>query len=330
MWYPRGELTRRYRALCFATLLGALPAIAAVSTLAPRAAHAEVEAYKQHMDNGVKLFTDHNYPAAIAEFQAAYQLKPKASPLINTALCYKAQFKYPKAIETLETALAKHADTMDDADKKAAEDAITEMKALLAYVKVNVTPAEAAVTVDGELQAKNAEQKVPVAPGVHRIGAKLDGYTGSEQEISVASGDQKELTLTLTAASATPADAKDPGKPVKKPPTRYSTSLMVMGIVVSAVGFVSGGSGILLYAAANQCATKTAPDPSGICDDPKRSKGGAVALMAVGVVGLGVGIPMAIVGNGPPAKAKTPPPPTKAALPTVLIGPTSAAVRWAF
>src|SRR5262249_30705087 len=103
--------------------------------------------YKQHMANGVKLFQDKNYQAAIAEFGAAYQAKPKASPLLNTALCYKALFNYPKAIEALEKAIAKNADTLEPKDKRAAEDAIAEMTKLLGYVTVTVFPDTATVSV---------------------------------------------------------------------------------------------------------------------------------------------------------------------------------------
>src|SRR5262249_1681187 len=88
--------------------------------LAPSSAWAQPEAYKEHMENGVKLFNDKNYSAALMEFRAAYQAKPKANPLLNIALCYKAQFNYPKAIQTLEQALRDHASTMEPADKAAA------------------------------------------------------------------------------------------------------------------------------------------------------------------------------------------------------------------
>src|SRR5262245_20858632 len=86
----------------------------------PAADTSAVEAsYKRHMSIGVKLFQDQNYEAAIVEFDAAYRAKPKASPLVNIALCQKALFRYPKAITTLEMAVSKHGETLSDADRKA-------------------------------------------------------------------------------------------------------------------------------------------------------------------------------------------------------------------
>lgn len=125
------------------------------------------------MSNGVKLFQDKNLTAAIAEFQAAYTAKPKASPLINIALCHKGMFNHPKAIAALETALARHGDAMNPEDKKAAEDAIAEMSALLAHVTVSVSPRHATLSIDGEDQPPwIAEKPIPLGPGPHKISAR--------------------------------------------------------------------------------------------------------------------------------------------------------------
>ncbi|HRI64617.1 MAG TPA: tetratricopeptide repeat protein, partial [Polyangium sp.] len=78
------------------------------------------DTYKQHMSNGVKLFNDGNFGAAVAEFEAAYAERPRASPLVNLALCHKSLFQYPKAIAALERALELHSDTMEAEDRAAA------------------------------------------------------------------------------------------------------------------------------------------------------------------------------------------------------------------
>jgi PEGA domain len=154
--------------------------------------------YKQHMDNGIKLYQDGNFLAAIVEFRAAYEAHPKASPLVNIALCYKAKFNYPKAIETLETALARHSDTMDASDKQAATDAIADMRALLAYASVELTPKQATLLVDGEEQAPGASNKpIPLGPGAHQIAARAEGYAPSEQIVTVASGERPTVKLAL-------------------------------------------------------------------------------------------------------------------------------------
>lgn len=168
--------------------------------LALRAAHAQPDVYKQHMKNGVKLYQDGNFDAALVEFGAAYKAEAKASPLVNIALCQKGLFNYPKAIAALELALSKHADTMNAEDKKAAADAITEMRGLLAFVTVTVKPAAATLIVDGEDQpAGTASKPVALGPGTHRIGARLAGYATAEESVTVASG-EKTRVVTLNLA----------------------------------------------------------------------------------------------------------------------------------
>ena len=325
---------RRRRAAVLTVLMRLAPlAPACALALGPVSASAQQQpdAYKRHMDNGVKLFADRNYPSAIVEFEAAYAANAKASPLINIALCHKAQFRYPKAIEVLETALTKHVDTMDEADRKAALDAINEMRALLGHVKITVTPAEAVLTVDGEKQSPEARKKpVPVAPGVHTVAASLNGYQTASQEVRVASGESKDVKLTLVKASEKAGSKEAPaGKPA---PTRFSTPLMVTGAVLGGLGFLSLASGVAILSAKRlACSAELeAEDPTqGLCDDSRRV-GTGVGLTVLGVVGLGVGVPMFIVGIGPPRKETPQSAAPQTARPHVLIGPTSGALRWSF
>jgi hypothetical protein len=178
----------------------AAPLVAALA-LAPTPALAQpADSYKQHMANGIKLYQDANYPAAIVEFQAAYAANPKASPLVNIALCHKARFNYPKAIRTLETVLEKHGDTMDASDKDASHNAIREMRNLLAYITVQLSPRKATLLLDDEEQPPGtADQPIPVGPGPHKFTARADGFAQAERSVTVASGDKPEIKLSLVA-----------------------------------------------------------------------------------------------------------------------------------
>src|SRR5262249_19601034 len=152
---------------------------------------ADVTGYKQHMENGVKLYQDKNYEAAIVEFEAAYALKKKPGPLLNIALCYKGLLNYPKAIRVLETALAQHADMMDASDQKAARDAITEMKGLLGFVSVEVYPSHTTLLVDGEaLPAGATSSPIALGPGTHKIVARAEGYASGEEQVTIVSGEK--------------------------------------------------------------------------------------------------------------------------------------------
>jgi hypothetical protein len=187
-----------------AVLCAALAALAPGSPLATAPAWAQDGAdatYKQHMQNGVKLYQEQNWSGALAEFEAAYRAKPRASPLLNIALCQKAQFHYPKAIVTLERALVEHGDTMDEADTHAAREAVTELRALLGTVRLVLEPKTASVRVDGEALAPGASgQPIPLGPGGHVISASAPGYEAGERSVTISSGEKdKKVELRLVA-----------------------------------------------------------------------------------------------------------------------------------
>ena len=195
------RLLRRARRVAALALLRAAAAALASGTLAalPSAAFAQPDPYKQHMENGVKLFQDKNYQAALVEFEAAYKVRPKARPLFNVALCQKALFRYPRAIAALELALARHRDTMDQGDEGSARRAIEEMRALLARITVQLTPPHATLMIDGEEQPVSSEgtRVVELGPGTHRIGARAEGFASVDEAVTVVSG---EVDRTLSIA----------------------------------------------------------------------------------------------------------------------------------
>lgn len=162
------------------------------------------EGYFVHMTNGVKLFNSNNFKSAIAEFEAAYKAVPKASPLINQALCYRELKNYPRAVERLELALAKHRASMTADDVTASERAIADMRALFAYVTITVAPASSSVTIDGDPVSPEALRKpVPLSPGEHEIGASAGGFLSSTKTLSVVSSDQVTVALELVPARGT-------------------------------------------------------------------------------------------------------------------------------
>jgi hypothetical protein len=211
-----------------------------LAVAAPLTAGAQPDPYKQHMENGVKLYQDRNYPAALTEFRAAYQAKPNANPLVNIALCDKEMFRYPAAIQALKDALAKHGDAMVPADKKAAEDAIKEMEALLGTVTLTVAPHGATVLVDGEeLRDGAADQPVKLGPGPHKIVVRADGYKTEERSVPISSGQSEQLAIALTPEEPTPPHTQGPivdlppplpPEPPKKEPPPPVRGLYLLGL----------------------------------------------------------------------------------------------------
>ena len=162
----------------------------------PASDPAEAEA-KLHMDNGVRLYQSGNFSGALVEFDAAYKAKPRSGPLINEALCFRDQHKYPEAVAALEKALRDHGDTMDAKNKQAAQTTIDEMKGLFAYLEVKPEPAQATVTIDGEAQASDATGPIAVGPDTHTLLVEASGYRPHVEKVVLAAGDKKSIPVKL-------------------------------------------------------------------------------------------------------------------------------------
>ena len=165
-------------------------------------------AYGRHMDNGLKLYSEGHYDAASAEFEAAYRVRPNASPLINMALCYKKQGRYGKAIKVLERAQRDHRDSMTPQHRAAVDREIKDIRALLAYLTVTVVPADVAAArllVDGQTVDDDWHDKpLALAPGSHIVRAEAEGYKAAQAVVRLVSGNDNEaLHLELVASLGT-------------------------------------------------------------------------------------------------------------------------------
>jgi hypothetical protein len=267
------------------------------------------------MANGVAKFQANDFAGAIAEFDLAYKEKPKASPLINLSLCYRAQKSYAKAIAALDLALARHADSMDDQDKQAAGAAIGEMRIAIGYIAVSTHPAGAMLAIDGVDQPSEvAGRPIPLEPGHHTVSAKLAGYVATTEDVEVTpGGGERPVSILL---------------PLAGPTEKRRLAILIPGLVLDGVGLGVGIGGAVL-AGSPKCLGNGNAQAQPACTPPcdlsaQRRNGGL--LIGAGVVLLAVGIPLTFIG----AKKVPVAPKTAARRPDLLVGPASAGLRWAF
>jgi hypothetical protein len=124
------------------------------------------------------------------------------------------------------------------------EDALKQIGTLT--IKVNVDGAE--IAVDGKSIGKSPfTDEVFVDPGARRVEAKLEGYEPTRQEIQIAKGSTREVTLKLTKSVAPPPIASAGGRPSRSIP------IIVAGAALGAVGI---GTGIGLFVAAGAKGTE--------------------------------------------------------------------------
>jgi hypothetical protein len=175
-------------------------AILALFVVSVRAAPALATAdeAKTHFERGVSLFEDRNFDGALAEFQKSFELKPTPAALQNIAVCQKSLHRYTDAIGTLEAMLRDFGQQLSFDDKKAAEDAIREMKNLLGSLVLVVKPPAARVTVDDRAVAAEQRSRGVLLPsGEHRVVAEAEGHKRFEQIVKIVSGESKTIAVDL-------------------------------------------------------------------------------------------------------------------------------------
>ncbi|HEY0705869.1 MAG TPA: PEGA domain-containing protein [Polyangia bacterium] len=148
------------------------------------------EEARRHFQQAVALYDEGNFAAALAEFQAAYDLAPAATVLYNLGLTEKALYRYSDAARTLERYLveAGKTDKLSLERRQQVVQLIEEMKSLLAPVRFVLTPRDARVTVDGRAMTVADDGTVTLAAGSHVVDVTADGHESQRREITIAAG----------------------------------------------------------------------------------------------------------------------------------------------
>lgn len=175
--------------------LGAAPAFAQPAPGAdakPEAADPQTLEARRHFKTGTKLYRDGNYAGALAEFEEAYRLKPGAGSLQNVALSQKGLFRYSEAASSLELLLARHAGELSEGERKAVDDALLELKGLMASIRLRVEPEQARIVLDGRTLSR-ADLAVPIVlnVGEHTLSVDAPGYAAERRVLRVAGGQQQ-------------------------------------------------------------------------------------------------------------------------------------------
>lgn len=153
---------------------------------------------RRHFRNGVKLYRDTNYAGALAEFEAAYALKPGPASLQNIALSQKALFRYGEAADSLKLLLERHGAELSENEQRAMRQAIEELESLVGSLLIQVEPSSARVTLNGQaVPPEQLGKRLRVNVGEHTIIAEAPGYTRVSRTFRVAGG-QHDVPVVLT------------------------------------------------------------------------------------------------------------------------------------
>lgn len=198
-------------ALLRGSLLGAaIFFVAAESFAQPTPSRSEAQ---ERFTRAVTLFEQRNFEGALAEFERVFQLTGRADLLFNIARTHEALGRYPEAATTMEDYLRRSADLPDER-RAEVEQTLANVRRYIAYLRVRVAPEGASVRLDGQpLDAARRAAEIPVSPGRHRVEAALQGHSAEERAVVVASGDHREVSVTLRVDSSLTGTLRVEGAP---------------------------------------------------------------------------------------------------------------------
>jgi hypothetical protein len=205
----------------FAILVGRVgvpsgPALAAPPPPAHGPSAADLAAAKKLFETGLKLYNEGSYREALAAFQRANDIAPRASLQRNIAQCHRDLKDFASAYDAYQTLLSRYGATMSAADKRTVQRAIDELAMLTGTLRVTIVEPGAVVAVDGhDVGTTPLAAPVRVNLGPHTVTVTKAGFETLRKEIKPGGGDEVRIdgplepeVTTGHLVVAAPPDAK--------------------------------------------------------------------------------------------------------------------------
>lgn len=308
--------------------------LVATIALAPLASHAQSPKDKQALqlyEHGKKLIEDGKDKQACAALKQSLEIEEAINTQYQFGRCNEAQDRYLEAHRAYLRASTMARTANDQKRASIAQQRADDLKPKIPKLVIVVDPQSrvAGLTIrrgDETIAESDWGKAIPIDPGDHTVTASASGHQEWSQGFRAS---RTGGTTKISVPALQPGGGSMPPPPPPPPPDgdgdeeytgpteRRSTGMFIAGVILIPIGGLSLLAAPIVYGVnvADTGNTEAEPLP--------------IALAALGVVCLGVGIPLLVVGNAdvPVEQPAAEPPPPEAAL---LVGPTSANLRVTF
>lgn len=155
---------------------------------------------RQRFQRGVELIRNGQWSEAIAELEAARDLRATPPVHYNLALAQRAVGRYRAASISLRAFLRTVSATADPSLVSQAEQLLQDSASAVCRLEITVDPITARVRVDGE-EVNLADGAVALDPGEHTVTAIADGYANAERRVRLARGSNSVASMTMVRAN---------------------------------------------------------------------------------------------------------------------------------
>jgi hypothetical protein len=207
----------------------------------------DVEQARKHFGQGLKLYKDGDFDAALVQFERAYAGKPNFKVLYNIAQCHFELRQYVEARDTLSRYLKDGAGSIDAERQSAVQNDLAELERRIAHLNVKVNVTGATVYVDGKKAGVTPlSTPVDVNEGQRTISVETADRGSKQRIVRVAGGEAPTVSVDFAAPSSAPLAATSNGEANALTP-RASNGLgagfWITGGLAVALGAGAGATG---------------------------------------------------------------------------------------
>jgi hypothetical protein len=260
---------------------------------------AEDPAYRTAIKEGLAEYDAHHFEEARSLFRRAHEISPNARTFRSIGMTSFELRDYVSAVRNLSAALLDQRKPLSTEQREHSQALLARSRAFVDGYTLTVSPRDARVIIDGHAPEFEPDGTLLFGFGLHTVEVSAHGMEVRSLPISVRGGERRELSVTLTPASAGGARSADGGlaTAMKPGPGGVSNGSAAAWLWASGgTALLAGGVGIYWFTRDSQLNSCHNPAAGYLCTNDSALK--TQRNVALGVtVGTGVAaVTMAIIG----------------------------------
>jgi hypothetical protein len=208
----------------------------------------EVEQARRHFGQGLKLYKDGDFDAALVQFERAYAVKPNFKVLYNIAQCYFELHQYVEARDALSRYLKDGSGSIEAERQTSVQNDLNELQRRIAHLKLNVNVPGASVFVDGKKAGTTPlAAAIDVNEGQRTISVETTDRGSKQRIVRLAGGEEQTISLDFVAPAPPTTAAAATGTNRSQAPAAHGlgAGFWFTGGLAVALGAGAGVTGYL-------------------------------------------------------------------------------------
>ncbi|HYQ16067.1 MAG TPA: tetratricopeptide repeat protein, partial [Polyangiaceae bacterium] len=166
----------------------------------------DVDRARTHFSQGLKLYKDGDFDAALVQFERAYAIKANFKVLYNIAQSYFELHQYVEARDALARYLKDGEGNIEPERKTAVENDLSDLQRRIAHLKLTVNVQGATVYVDGKrVGVTPLPAAIDVNEGQRTLSIEAADRGSKQRVVRVAGGEEQAINVDFEAAPSNAA-----------------------------------------------------------------------------------------------------------------------------